>query len=71
MSEDPQPLLNRLERERQARQQAEVLLEARSLDLQETNLALRNLAEALELKIAQRTEEIVLVAITYRHKYRP
>ena len=58
MSEDPQPLLNRLERERQARQQAEVLLEARSLDLQETNLALRNLAEALELKIAQRTEEL-------------
>ncbi len=58
INEDPQPLLSRLERERQARQQAEVLLEARSLDLQETNLALRNLAEALELKIAQRTEEL-------------
>jgi hypothetical protein len=51
MSENPQPLLSPLERERSARQQAEALLEARSLDLQQTNAALRNLAEALELKI--------------------
>ena len=58
MSENPQPLLSPLERERTARQQAEVLLEARSLDLQQTNAALRNLAEALELKIEQRTEEL-------------
>ena len=58
MSDDPQPLWSRLEHERAARQQAEVLLEARSLDLEQTNAALRNLAEALELKIAQRTEEL-------------
>jgi len=58
MSENPQPLLSPLERERSARQQAEALLEARSLDLQQTNAALRDLADALELKIEQRTEEL-------------
>jgi signal transduction histidine kinase/ActR/RegA family two-component response regulator len=51
-------LLRRAERERAARKQAEALLEAKSLELYESNVALRNLAQALEARIGQRTEEL-------------
>jgi signal transduction histidine kinase/CheY-like chemotaxis protein len=51
-------LLRRVERERAARKQAEALLEAKSLELYESNLALRDLAQALEARIGQRTEEL-------------
>jgi signal transduction histidine kinase/ActR/RegA family two-component response regulator len=53
-----QRLLRRVERERAARKQAEALLEAKSLELYESNVALRNLAQALEARIGQRTEEL-------------
>jgi signal transduction histidine kinase/ActR/RegA family two-component response regulator len=53
-----QRLLRRVERERAARKQAEALLEAKSLALYESNIALRNLAQALEARIGQRTEEL-------------
>ena len=53
-----QRLLQRLERERQARKQAEQLLEEKSLELYNSNTLLRSLAENLETLVSQRTEEL-------------
>ncbi len=48
----------RLERERQARKQAEGILEAKALELYNVNEELRQLNENLEQKIVQRTQEL-------------
>ncbi|TCS94373.1 signal transduction histidine kinase [Tepidimonas ignava] len=48
----------RLTRERQARKQAEALLEAKSRDLYLANQQLRALAQDLERQVAQRTEDL-------------
>ena len=53
-----QRLLQRLERERQARKQAEQLLEEKSLELYNSNTLFRSLAENLETLVSQRTEEL-------------
>jgi two-component system, sensor histidine kinase len=53
-----QRLLNRLERERKARKQAEQLLEEKSFELYSSNQQLRILADNLELKVLQRTQEL-------------
>jgi two-component system, sensor histidine kinase len=53
-----QRLLARLERERQARKQAEQLLEEKSLELYNSNMKLRTLAENLENLVSERTEEL-------------
>ena len=53
-----QRLLQRLERERQARKQAEQLLEEKSLELYNSNTLLRSLAENLETLVSHRTEEL-------------
>jgi signal transduction histidine kinase/CheY-like chemotaxis protein len=45
-------------RERLARKEAEALLEAKSLDLYTANQALQRLAEQLEARVAQRTEQL-------------
>ena len=52
-------LQQRLYRERKARQEAERLLEDKSRELYYTNQELRQLAESLEEKVAQRTQELV------------
>lgn len=49
----------RLQRERLARKQAESLLEDKSRDLYQANLALRDFAQGLEQQVAQRTEELL------------
>ena len=51
-------LQSRLERERSARKQAETLLEEKSLALFQTNQALQETADALELRVAERTAEL-------------
>jgi signal transduction histidine kinase/DNA-binding response OmpR family regulator len=51
-------LQRRLERERQARKQAEALLEQKSLELYQTNQELRQLAEHLEELVSERTAEL-------------
>lgn len=48
----------RLERERRARKEAEQLLEAKSLELFQANQRLQHLAQELEVRIAERTEEL-------------
>lgn len=48
----------RFERERQARKEAEKLLEEKSLALYESNLELQGLADALEQKVTERTYEL-------------
>jgi two-component system, sensor histidine kinase len=53
-----QRLLIRLERERKARKKAEQLLEEKSLELYNSNQQLRTLADNLELKVSQRTQEL-------------
>lgn len=53
-------LQSRLERERNARKQAETLLEGKSLALFQTNQALQETANALELRVAERTAELNL-----------
>jgi two-component system, sensor histidine kinase len=53
-----QRLLNRLERERKARKQAEQLLEEKSLELYNSNVKLRALADNLEMMVSQRTQEL-------------
>ena len=50
-------LERRFQRERQARKQAEQLLESKSLELFESNQALQLLAKDLEQKVAERTAE--------------
>ena len=47
----------RFERERQARKQAEAILEAKALDLYNANEKLRKLNENLEQKVKERTED--------------
>jgi signal transduction histidine kinase/ActR/RegA family two-component response regulator len=48
----------RLQRERQARKQAEQLLETKSLELYASNLALQKMATDLEQKVIERTAEV-------------
>lgn len=48
----------RVDRERNARKQAEQLLEKKSLDLYEANESLRTLAESLEQQVEERTAEL-------------
>ena len=55
---DTDRLLRRVARERAARREAEALLEAKSLELFDSNQALRELATALEARIEQRTAEL-------------
>ena len=57
---DLERLQRRLERERLARQQAEQLLEEKSLELYRTNQELRELANSLEAQVANRTHELVI-----------
>jgi signal transduction histidine kinase/CheY-like chemotaxis protein len=59
MSEEIQLLLRKLERERRARQQAEMLLEQKSLELYEANKDLTKFAEDLEDQVKIRTDELV------------
>ena len=51
-------LQRRLEREKAARQQAEKLLEDKSLELYQANQALRQLADSLESQVEERTHEL-------------
>jgi signal transduction histidine kinase/CheY-like chemotaxis protein len=51
-------LQRRLEREKKARKQAELLLEDKSRELYEVNQSLRSLADSLEHKVDERTEEL-------------
>jgi two-component system, sensor histidine kinase len=53
-----QRLQKRSQRERLARKEAEALLEAKSLDLYTANQALQKLADQLEARVAQRTEQL-------------
>ncbi|MFM8330065.1 MAG: response regulator [Candidatus Methylumidiphilus sp.] len=50
--------LRRFERERKGRKEAEQLLEQKSLELFNSNVQLRALADSLEMMVAQRTEEL-------------
>ncbi len=51
-------LHKRIERERLARQQAEEMLESKSLELYRANLSLRQLADDLESQVERRTREL-------------
>ncbi|MEW6544507.1 MAG: response regulator [Nitrospirota bacterium] len=55
---DPVLLQRRVEREKRARQEAEILLEAKSLELYHANEELRRAAEKLEQRIAERTRDL-------------
>ena len=48
----------RIERERQARKQAEALLEQKSLELYEANMTLKHAAENLEKEVILRTQDL-------------
>lgn len=52
-------LEGRIERQRRGRLEAERLLELKSRELYEANRALRQLASSLELRVKERTEELV------------
>ena len=58
MSDDLKRLERRAQREREARKQAESLLETRSRELYEANEALRKLTESLEQQVRERTAEL-------------
>ena len=58
MSEDPSRLMRRLEREREARKEAERLLEEKSRELYEVNQRLLEDAAGLERKVEERTAEL-------------
>lgn len=60
MTLTPEQLERRLAREKNARQQAERLLEAKSLELYESNQQLKALAEGLEQTVQERTQELQL-----------
>ena len=51
------PFEKRFKRERRARKEAEQLLESKSLELYQSNLSLQVLAEGLEQKVVERTQE--------------
>ena len=51
-------LSRRIERERQARKQAEVILEQKTLELFNANIELRTLNEVLEIIISERTRDL-------------
>ncbi|MEY4761981.1 MAG: hypothetical protein RLZZ200_1837 [Pseudomonadota bacterium] len=57
-SEDPLRLQRRVDRERAARKEAEALLEQKSRELYEANLALQQMAAGLERTVIERTEEL-------------
>ncbi len=52
------PFERRFKREREARKQAEHILETKSLELYESNQALKKLTDTLEQKVAERTQEL-------------
>jgi signal transduction histidine kinase/DNA-binding response OmpR family regulator len=58
--DDVEVLRRRFERERRARQQAEAVLEAKSLDLYQKNQELLQLNSRLEERVAARTAELAL-----------
>lgn len=58
MSQDPDVLRLRADRERAARKQAEALLEAKSLELYQANRHLAELAGTLEQQVTDRTREL-------------
>ena len=58
MSDELKLLQRRLERERNARKQAESLLEKKSLELYQANKELQDFAESLEEQILVRTKEL-------------
>jgi len=58
MSEEADRFARRLQRERSARQQAERLLEEKSLALFNANQALKSLADDLERQVGERTAEL-------------
>ena len=51
-------LNRRIDRERQARKQAEVILEQKAMELFEANTELHTLNEVLEIKISERTQDL-------------
>lgn len=57
---DSHRLNKRLERERRARKEAEMLLEEKSLELHQANQRLQANAEDLELEVLKRTEDFML-----------
>ena len=58
MTATSNPYEKRFHRERKARKEAEQILESKSLELYESNQALQSLADTLEVKVAERTEEL-------------
>jgi signal transduction histidine kinase/CheY-like chemotaxis protein len=58
MTDDPARLQRRLEREKMARQEAERLLEEKSLALYHSNLELTELAQSLDAQVRTRTREL-------------
>jgi hypothetical protein len=60
VSQDPDVLRLRADRERAARKQAEALLEAKSLELYQANRHLAELAGTLEQQVTDRTRELAL-----------
>lgn len=59
-------LKKKLEREKNARKQAEAILEAKALELYNTNQELVNLNSSLENLISQRTESLLLSELQYK-----
>lgn len=58
--DDIERLKRRAERAKQARKQAETLLEEKSTELYEANQALRAMTDSLEAQVNQRTEELLV-----------
>lgn len=66
MSVEVEVLKRKIEREKQARQQAEKLLEAKALDLYRANENLKKLNESLERQVKERTEALQYSEEKYR-----
>lgn len=66
MSIEIEVLKRKIEREKQARQQAEKLLEAKALDLYRANENLKKLNESLERQVKERTEALQYSEEKYR-----
>lgn len=64
--EDIELLKRRLERERAARKEAELILEEKAMELHKTNIELKQLNENLEQRIFQRTRELEQSEKRYR-----